>query len=64
LKEISFFSLFRYATKEDYFLIAIGLLASAANGILMPLFSIIFGEMTDAFSPSSTGDTVVKSAGT
>ncbi|EGR27069.1 hypothetical protein IMG5_202500 [Ichthyophthirius multifiliis] len=61
--DISFFNLFRYANKQDKILIIIGCIASAANGILMPLFSIIFGEMTDSFSPNSSPNQVVKSAG-
>ena len=62
-KDIPFIKLFRYATKYDYFLITVGIIASAGNGILMPLFSLVFGEMTDSFSPKSTPDTVVQSAG-
>ena len=58
-KDIPFIKLFRYATKYDYFLITVGIIASAGNGILMPLFSLVFGEMTDSFSPKSTPDTVV-----
>ncbi len=43
--------------------LAIGLIASAGNGIIMPFFALIFGEMTDAFSPLSNADDVIRSAG-
>ena len=41
----------------------IGCIASIANGLTLPMFSLIFGNMTDAFSPTSTGDDIVNSAG-
>jgi ATP-binding cassette subfamily B (MDR/TAP) protein 1 len=55
--------LYRYATVSDKILIVIGALASAAYGVVMPLFSVIFGSMTDAFS-GNDADKMVSSAGT
>lgn len=40
-----------------------GALAAVVNGIALPLFALIFGEMTDSFGPASTGDQIVESAG-
>lgn len=55
--------LFRYATQSDKLLIIIGIITSAGNGITMPMFSVIFGDMTDAFSGEDP-DKMVSAAGT
>jgi ATP-binding cassette subfamily B (MDR/TAP) protein 1 len=62
-KMVPYKELYRYATVSDKILIVIGALASAANGVVMPLFSVIFGSMTDAFS-GNDADKMVSSAGT
>ena len=41
-----------------------GSIFAAANGIAMPMFAFIFGEMTDAFSPNATSQSVVDNAST
>lgn len=46
---ISFFSLFRFASCIDRFLIILGVMASSATGFLFPVVTIIFGDLTDAF---------------
>ncbi len=43
---------------------ALGLFAAFANGAALPMFSLIFGNMTDAFKPDSTPDEVISTAGT
>ena len=40
----------------------IGSLAAFANGAAMPLFSLIFGEMTDSFAPNASADIVLEKA--
>lgn len=60
---VSFSKLLSFATTKDKVYLAIGLIASAGNGIIMPFFALIFGEMTDAFSPLSNADDVIRSAG-
>lgn len=60
---VSFSKLFTFATTKDKIYLWIGIIASAGNGVIMPFFALIFGEMTDAFSPLSTPDDVIKSAG-
>jgi hypothetical protein len=34
----------------------LGGLSAMANGVALPMFSLIFGRMTDSFNPTSTGD--------
>lgn len=50
----SYSSLFRYATKDDKILIVVGGIASLINGAALPLFSVIFGMMTNSFSGEDT----------
>lgn len=47
--QVSFWTLFRYATKFDYFILTIGLITAAAAGVCMPIFTVIFGQMTNEF---------------
>lgn len=42
---------------------AIGLAAAAINGLTQPMFSYVFGNMTDSFGPASTPDEVVRQSG-
>ncbi|KAF8506439.1 P-loop containing nucleoside triphosphate hydrolase protein [Gautieria morchelliformis] len=46
----SFTELFRYATKFELFLDFIGLCAAAAAGAAQPLMSLLFGNLTQAFT--------------
>ncbi len=41
----------------------IGFVAAVANGVTLPFFALIFGEMTDAFKPGASNETVIKAAG-
>jgi ABC-type multidrug transport system fused ATPase/permease subunit len=45
LPPVSFGTLFRFATGFDYFLIFLGTLASLCNGFLLPLSSLLMGEV-------------------
>jgi len=40
---VPFLKLFRFASRKDKFLMTIGGIAAALNGIAMPAFSLIFG---------------------
>lgn len=64
LPKVSFFELLRFATKTDVLLMILGSAAAIINGIALPMFALIFGQMTDSFSPTSTGDDIVDAAGT
>ncbi|KAJ5247718.1 ABC multidrug transporter mdr1 [Penicillium chermesinum] len=46
---ISFFSLYRYASKLELAILTISTLCAIAAGAAMPLFTILFGSLTTAF---------------
>ena len=60
---IPFTKLLKFASGGDKLLMVLGCFAAFANGAAFPLFSLIFGEMTDSFGPDSTDDDVIASAG-
>jgi hypothetical protein len=43
-------------------MMTIGLIAAAANGAALPLFALIFGQMTSSFSPNTDSTTIVNMA--
>lgn len=49
LPPVSFFALFRYASGSDKFLVVLGILAAAGTGVMFPLMTILFGDLTNAF---------------
>ncbi|PSR94662.1 hypothetical protein PHLCEN_2v4394 [Hermanssonia centrifuga] len=49
LKPVPFMSLFRFATKLEVALNAVGLVAAAASGSALPLMSLLFGNLVQAF---------------
>ncbi|KAL4426347.1 hypothetical protein ABPG74_006285 [Tetrahymena malaccensis] len=57
-------ALFRFASRQDWTMMIIGSIAALLNGLSYPSFSLIFGQMIDSFGPTSTGDDLVKAAGT
>lgn len=59
--KVSYFTLFRYATKTDVAIILLGYLCSIIGGAALPLFTIVFGNLSQEFanfytSPTSTAD--------
>eukprot|EP01132_Coremiostelium_polycephalum_P002116 gene2116-2605_t len=48
---VPFLSLFRFADRIDRTLMFFGTIAAIANGAAMPMVSIIFGDIIDAFNP-------------
>lgn len=55
---VSFLKLFSLASRSDFILLAIGLLAAAINGAAFPAFSLFIGDFMDEVgSRSATGDT-------
>jgi hypothetical protein len=55
---LPYFALFRYATAWDYFLMALGVLSSMGQGIIMPGFSIIFGGLLNRLNSHQPFDFV------
>ena len=49
LSPVSYFVLFRYASRLDAFLITFAILASVGTGIAFPIMVILFGDVTDNF---------------
>eukprot|EP00099_Drosophila_melanogaster_P014939 NP_523740.3 multi drug resistance 50 [Drosophila melanogaster] len=47
VKQVSYFQLFRYATKKDRALYVIGLLSAVATGLTTPANSLIFGNLAN-----------------
>lgn len=46
---VKFSTLFRYATRLDKLLVAIGIVSSILSGMMFPLLSIVFGILMDGF---------------
>eukprot|EP01135_Chromosphaera_perkinsii_P004635 Nk52_evm28s292 gene=Nk52_evmTU28s292 len=57
LEPATFGAMFRYADKTDYWLMFFGTIGAMANGIVFPLFSLIFGKMIDDFAKYERGET-------
>ncbi|KAF4314683.1 hypothetical protein G195_011529 [Phytophthora kernoviae 00238/432] len=58
-----FTNLYRYATPSDKLLLAVGIVATGANGTLFPLMAILFGDALTGFSSAPVDmDTVNKAA--
>lgn len=54
IDSISFFQLFRFAEPLDKVLMAVGSLGAFVEGAAMPVFTILWGNMTDAFGGSTS----------
>ncbi|XP_069552097.1 ATP-dependent translocase ABCB1 [Brachyistius frenatus] len=48
-------AVFRFADRLDIFMITVGVIMAMANGVVLPLMCIVFGDMTDSFISDSTG---------
>lgn len=58
--DIGYMTLYRYATKKDIGLLIVGYLSSIIYGAALPLFTIIFGNMTQDFNDFFTDPEVAK----
>jgi ATP-binding cassette, subfamily B (MDR/TAP), member 1 len=47
---VPFSQLFRFATKTDYILMAVGTICACAMGTALPSFALLWGNMTNSFS--------------
>lgn len=53
--KVGFQTLYRYATRMDLILLAIGTVSAIASGVIMPLMTIIFGNLQATFSGLPNG---------
>jgi hypothetical protein len=53
--EISYLSLFRFATRNDQTIMVLSLLAAIIGGAVMPLMTIVFGELAGVFQKFMLG---------
>ncbi|KAK7264799.1 hypothetical protein RJT34_32410 [Clitoria ternatea] len=58
-KTVPFYKLFSFADSWDYLLMLVGTISAAANGISMPLLTIITGDVIDAFGRNVDSKLVV-----
>ncbi|XP_074358539.1 ABC transporter B family member 4-like [Apium graveolens] len=58
-KVVPFYKLFSFADSTDVILMIIGTISAIGNGICLPMLSILFGELTDAFGRNQSNDETV-----
>ncbi|KAK9321030.1 P-loop containing nucleoside triphosphate hydrolase protein [Lipomyces orientalis] len=50
----TFWTLYRYANRTDKILLSIGFLSSVLSGVMRPLMTVVFGNVTQAFTDLGT----------
>jgi ATP-binding cassette subfamily B (MDR/TAP) protein 1 len=55
---VKYRELFKYTTKREKLLLVFGSLMSACQGAMMPLFSIVYGQITEDFTPNKPPSTI------
>ena len=55
IPKISYFSIFNYSSLPERLLMFIGIAAALASGSGIPLFSLVFGNITNSFHPNPNG---------
>ena len=53
-KSVPFFKLFSFADKFDLFLMLSGAVGAAVNGLTLPLMTLLFGQLIDAFGENAS----------
>ncbi|MBA0646157.1 hypothetical protein Goklo_014143 [Gossypium klotzschianum] len=56
---VPFYKLFAFADSRDTLLMIVGTIGAVGNGICMPLMTILFGDLIDAFGENQNDDRVV-----
>ncbi|OMO82288.1 hypothetical protein COLO4_23135 [Corchorus olitorius] len=56
---VPFYKLFAFADRTDILLMIVGTIGSIANGLSMPLLTILFGELTDSFGENQNNNEVL-----
>ncbi|KAL4480238.1 hypothetical protein ABPG74_020754 [Tetrahymena malaccensis] len=62
IKTVGFFKLFRFATKLDYTLMAVGTVAAALNGVAQPLLAQFIGNTSNQFSSDEDSSLIIENA--
>ncbi|XP_017980794.1 PREDICTED: ABC transporter B family member 4 [Theobroma cacao] len=57
--KVPFYKLFAFADSTDILLMIIGTIGAVGNGVCMPLMTILFGDLVDAFGENQSNDKVV-----
>ncbi|GMJ09270.1 P-GLYCOPROTEIN 4, MULTIDRUG RESISTANCE 4, ARABIDOPSIS P-GLYCOPROTEIN 4, ATP-binding cassette B4 [Hibiscus trionum] len=57
---VPFYKLFSFADSKDIMLMIIGTTAAAGNGLSMPLMTILFGNLIDAFGKNQSNGNMVE----
>lgn len=58
-QKVSFYKLFTFADNFDNFLMSAGTIGAVANGLCMPLMTILFGELIDSFGSNQNNKDIV-----
>ncbi|XP_031111349.1 ABC transporter B family member 4-like [Ipomoea triloba] len=59
LKTAPFYKLFSFADSTDILLMIVGTIAAVGNGLSLPLMTVLFGDVTDAFGQNQGDKDVV-----
>lgn len=57
-KKVGFFSLFRYASKREKILVFFSLIFAVGHGVMIPIFSVIFGRIVRDMTPNKPRDEI------
>ncbi|XP_010273385.1 PREDICTED: ABC transporter B family member 9 [Nelumbo nucifera] len=57
-QKVPFYKLFTFADRRDVALMAVGTISAIGNGLSMPLMTLIFGELINAFGASNRSHVV------
>ncbi|CAK80007.1 unnamed protein product (macronuclear) [Paramecium tetraurelia] len=49
-QDVPYLQLYRFASKYDYGLMLLSMIGALGNGLSMPIYSIIFGDLTDSYA--------------
>ena len=59
---VSVTTLFKYADRFDYFLMFMGAVGAIVLGVTMPLLTLLFGNLTDAFGGNQSNPSAITAA--
>ena len=56
---VPFYKLFAFSDSTDVWLMIIGTIGAIGNGVCMPIMTILFGDLVNAFGENQSNDEVV-----